>query len=1087
MLERLVRAALSGTAPLILCVLALVAGGFALIMTPREEEPQIVVPVADVLIEAPTLGAREIERLVATPLEKVLAQIDGVEHVYSVSEDGRAMVTVRFYVGQDREDSLVKLYNKIFSNLDLVPPAVTAWVVKPIEIDDVPILIATLWSEAPGVDDYDLRRLAQEVALEAQSVPNTNRIDVIGGRPRQLTVDLHPTAMAARNTAIGDVMFALSASNVRVPSGALQRTGRELSVETDARIKNAKALADLTVNVVDGVPVRLRDVADVHDGPAEPSAYNWIRFGPAHPERAVGTFPSVDIAIAKQRGSNAVRVAHDLTRRLDTLASELFPPGVHVEITRNYGETADQKMSDLLISLAVAVLTVVVLISLVLGWRAALVVALAVPICYGFTLLLDYAAGYTINRVTLFALILALGLLVDDPITGVDNIERHLGRSASVQGDITSAIMEIRMPLVMSTLAIVIAFAPMQFITGMMGPYMSPMAFNVPVAVLISTVVAFLVTPWLGRLLLRPAPAGTPQPSSTGIYGRLLAPLLASRKRSWWFLGALAAAFIAAVLLPFLRVVPLKLLPYDNKNEFQVIIDAPEGTTLEHTDAAAADIANFLITVPEVRAVVAYSGNHSAMDFNGMVRHYYLRNAPNEGELRVTLADRLARREQSHALILRLRRAIEGLASRHGVIAKLVEVPPGPPVIAAVVAELTGTPTTSYATLISAARATADRLTREPGVVDVDVSAAAPSERRVFVPDQEKAAMSGISAEAIGTALAVVVGGRIAGYADAPAEAVPLPIRVQVPYADRTDLGNLQIKGLPGIVKTRSALGISDAPTPLVSLAELGRFSDRAADQPIYHKDLQRVTYAFADVAGRTPAEVVFDVDADRNADRNAGTRVARKPDARTYFASGGGDAWSLPAGVTVNWSGEGEWDITLRVFRDLGIAFAVALIGLFLVIWLQTGLAALTGIIMLAIPLTAIGIMPGFALLNALTSTTVDGFADPVLFTATAMIGMIALAGIVVRNSLILIEFIEHERQRGTALDNALMRAGAMRARPVLLTAGTTLLGNLVITLDPIFSGLAWAIIFGVTASTAFTLLVVPVTYHLVYGTTDA
>jgi multidrug efflux pump subunit AcrB len=1082
MLERLVRASLGGTAPLALSAFALVAGVFALLATPREEEPQIVVPVADVLIEAPTLGAREVERLVATPLEKVLAQIDGVEHVYSVSEDGRAMVTVRFFVGEDREDSLVKLYNKIFSNQDLVPPAVTAWVVKPIEIDDVPILIATLWSETPDVDDYDLRRLAEEVALDLQTVLHTNRIDVIGGRPRQLTIDLDATAMAARNTAIGDVLFALQASNVRMPSGALQQAGRELRVETDARIGGAAALAALTINVVDGVPVRLRDIAAVHDGPAEPTAYNWIRFGPAHATPTAGNFASVDVAVAKQRGANAVRVARDLTERLDGLASALFPPGVHIEITRNYGATADQKMSDLLISLAVAVLTVVALISLVLGWRAALVVALAVPICYGFTLLLDYAAGYTINRVTLFALILALGLLVDDPITGVDNIQRHLGSSKTLLDDIAGAIMEIRMPLVMSTLAIVIAFAPMQFITGMMGPYMSPMAFNVPVAVLISTVVAFVVTPWLGKLLLRPAVAAAP-PTRRGIYARLLQPLLASRKRSWWFLGALAAAFVVALTLPFLRVVPLKLLPYDNKNEFQVIIDAPEGTTLEATDAAAADIASFLTTIPEVRAVVAYSGNHSPMDFNGMVRHYYLRGAPHEGELRVTLADRFARPDQSHALVLRLRHAIERLAQGRGVIAKLVEVPPGPPVIASVVAELYGAPTTSYATLIGAARATAERLAREPGVVDVDVSAAAPHERRVFVPDQEKAAMSGISAAAIATALAVTVDGEVAGYVDAPAEAAPLPIRLQVPYAERTDLGNLQIKGLPGIVKSSSVLGISDAPTPLVSLAELGHFVDREADQPIYHKDLQRLTYAFAEVAGRTPAEVVFDVDADRNAIGHAPTA----PAARTYFASGGGDAWSLPRGVRVAWSGEGEWDITLRVFRDLGIAFGVALVGLFMVIWLQTGLAALTGIIMLAIPLTAIGIMPGFALLNALTAKSIDGYADPVLFTATAMIGMIALAGIVVRNSLILIEFIEHERQRGSALQSALLRAGAMRARPVLLTAGTTLLGNMVITLDPIFSGLAWAIIFGVTASTGFTLLVVPVTYHLVYGDADA
>ena len=1079
MLERLVRTALNGRVPSILTFVALVAGAFALINTPREEEPQIVVPVADVLIEAPTLDAQQVERLIATPLEKLLAQIDGVEHVYSTSDDGRAMVTVRFYVGENREDSLVKLYNKVFSNQDLIPPAVTSWVVKPVEIDDVPIVVATLWSDRSDVDDYDLRRLAEEVALALQTVPDTNRIEVIGGRPRELRVEVDPTAMAARNTAISDVLFALTASNVRLPGGRLQRADTELLVETDARIPNATALANMTVNVVDGVAVRINDIATVYDGPAEPTAYNWIRFGAAHPAPKSGTFASVDVAIAKKKGANAVVVARNVLRRLDALSVELFPAGTHVEVTRNYGETADQKIDDLIESVAIAVLTVVALISLFLGWRAALVVALAVPICYGFTLLIDYAAGYTINRVTLFALILALGLLVDDPITGVDNIERHLAIGRSSADDIVAAIMEIRMPLVMSTIAIVIAFAPMHFISGMMGPYMSPMAFNVPVAVLVSTAVAFLVTPWLCKRLLRPSSDKGPIEASGGLYARLVAPMLQSRRRSWLFLGALAAAFTIAMVLPFLRVVPLKLLPYDNKNEFQVVIDAPEGTTLERTDAAAERIADFLSTVPEVRAVVGYSGNHSPTDFNGMARHYYQRGAPNDAELRVTLADKFSRPQQSHALILRLRTDIARIAAETGVIAKLVEVPPGPPVIASVVAELYGSATTGYATLIAAAQATAQRLAREPGVVDVDVSAVAPEARRVFVPDQEKAALSGVSAEAIATALEVVVDGRVATYVNAPAEAAPLPIRVQVPYAKRNDLGNLHIKGLPGIAKIRSPGGVTDAPTPLVSLAELGHFTERERDQPIYHKDLRRVAYTFAEVAGRTPAEVVFDVDADLGAT----TTVARPVAGRTFFNSGGGDAWTLPRGVDVSWSGEGEWDITLRVFRDLGIAFGIAIVGLFVVIWFQTGRAALTAIILLAIPLTAIGIMPGFVLLNLFASKQIGEYADPVMFTATAMIGMIALAGIVVRNSLILIEFIEHERARGTPLDAALLRAGAIRARPVLLTAGTSVLGNLVITLDPIFSGLAWAIIFGVAASTAFTLLVVPVVYRLVYG----
>lgn len=1085
-LRDLVAASLNGAIPILVIVAALGAGMFSLLQTPREEEPQIVVPMADVLIEAPTLNARQVERLVATPLEKLLAQIDGVEHIYSISEDGRTIVTLRFYVGEDREDSLVKLYNKLLSNQDLVPQAVTNWFVKPLEVDDVPIVIATLWSDSIELDDYGLRRIAEEVALSMQTIPDTNRIEVIGGRPRELRVDLDPTAMAARNTAIADVLFSLSASNVRLPGGRLQRMNTDVLVETRGLIGTVAELNRLTVNVVNGVPVRMGDIARVSDGPAEPEQYTWIAFGPAHPRQGPNHYPAVSIAVAKKKGTNAVDVAAEVEEHLQDAAHELFPPGMYFEITRDYGETANSKIDDLVSGLGVAVATVVILIGLILGWRAALVVALAVPICYGITLALGYAAGYTINRVTLFALILALGLLVDDPITGVDNMERHIGRSDAIKDDIVNAFMEIRMPLVMSTVAIVIAFAPMSFITGMMGPYMAPMAFNVPVAVISSTLVAFVVTPWVGSLLLKPTQAPARHSGESRFqraYGALIRPLLDSRIAAWTFLGAVGVMFCVALLLPLLRAVPLKLLPYDNKNEFQVVIDAPEGTTLERTDAATAQIATYLQSVPEVRAIASYVGTHSPMDFNGMVRHYYLRARPHEADLRITLAPKANRRDQSHALILRLRPEIERIGHELGVIAKLVEVPPGPPVVSTLVAEHYGTATTHYETLISAAKATAERLGREPGVVDIDTSAAAPALKTVFTPDQEKAALSGISTAAIADAVQVMVEGRIAGYADMPDEANPLPIVLRVPYEARRDLGNLRIKGIPGITKIRERGAVRDAPTPFVSLAELGALETVDRDQPIFHKDLRRVAYTFAEVAGRAPADIIFDVDADREHTSSE----LRPVDRRTFLSPGGGDSWSLPTGVRLSWSGEGEWDVTLRVFRDLGIAFAVAVLGIFLVVRLQTGLSTLTVIIMLSIPLTAIGIMPGFWLLNLVASGKIGDYADPVLFTATAMIGMIALAGIVVRNSLILVEFVQQALARGAPLKEALVQSGGTRARPVLLTAGTTLLGNLVITLDPVFSGLAWAIIFGITASTAFTLLVVPVVYQLSYGDGDA
>lgn len=1091
MFQLLVRRSIDGGIPVLLVVLALAVGTAGLLLTAREEEPQIVVPSADVMVAAPSLSARQVERLVATPLEKLLTQIDGVEHVYSTSEAGRAVVTVRFYVGEDREDSLLKLYSKVYSHQDVVTPAVTGWVVKPVEVDDVPVLTATLFSEREDIGGYELRRLAEEVATTLQSIPETNRIEVIGGPQREFQVLLDSLAMAGRATAIDDVLLALSRSNLKRLAGEIDRDGTRLMLEIDSRVRSVAQLRDLTVNVVDGAAVRLGDVATVLDGPAEPTSYNWLAFAGSRTGMASNAYPAVNIAVAKKRGANAVAVCNEAVAAIEALRNSIFPSGVGLEVTRNYGATANQKITDLLGSLGIAVLVVTTLVGLLLGWRAAIVVAIAVPVCYGITIGLGYVAGYTINRVTLFALILALGLLVDDPITGVDNMERHLGRTDDARTAVFDAMMEIKTPLLMSTFAIVIVFAPMSFITGMMGPYMSPMAFNVPVAVVASTLIAFLLTPWLGLKLLRASRSAKVAGEVTGpdLYARLLTPFLLRRRYAIGLLAGTAVCFLLAISLPAWRAVPLKLLPFDNKNEFQIVIDGDEGTTLEATDGLAREIASYLSTVPEVRAVNAYIGNHAPMDFNGLTRRYYLREQPHLGELHVLLVDKLNRTIASHALILRLRPDIERLAARAGASVKLVNVPPGPPVIATLVAEHYGQPTTDYAALIAAARTTAARLESEPGVVDVDVSAVAPSERWVFVPDQEKAALSGVSAAAIATALATSTGGAIAGFVAIDDEASPLPIRVRLPYAQREALSSLFVKGQPGIAKVRSRGAIADAPTPLVSLSEVGEVVAVGAEQPIFHKDLRPVAYAYAEVAGRVPAAVIMDIGADRMTDGAPARRsdaVPRPLAARTYLEPGGGLPWSLPTEIELRWNGEGEWQVTLRVFRDLGIAFAVALVGLFGVIRLQTGRSMLTAIIMLAIPLVAIGVMPGFWALGKLVSSPVGEYADPVLFTATAMIGMIALAGIVVRNSLILVEFVEQSRAAGSSVDDALLAAGRMRTRPVLLTAGTTVLGNVVITLDPIFAGLAWAVIFGVVASTAFTLLVVPIVYKLAYGGAD-
>lgn len=713
-----------------------------------------------------------------------------------------------------------------------------------------------------------------------------------------------------------------------------------------------------------------------------------------------------------------------------------------------------------------------------LSWRAAFIVALAVPLCYGIALLLGFAFGYTINRVTLFALILSLGLLVDDPITGIDNIERAI-RSEKTRERIVAAMGEIKVALLVSTLTIVLAFVPLAFITGMMGPYMAPMAFNVPVSVITSTVVAFLVTPWLAKLFLRGARPATMPDVVARTYRRVVSPMLSSRLRAKQLLSVVLVLFLIASLLPVLRLVPLKLLPFDNKSEIQILIDMPESASLESTAAEARRIATVTLRLPEVKAVAAFVGEPSPNDFNGLVRRYHDRLMPHLADLRVTLVDKHLREHHSHTVVLRLRELLRRQASSANI--KVIEVPPGPPVLDTLVAEVYGDLLTDYSTLMEAARSVERRLAQEPHIVQIDTTIQHSQRRLRFVTDREKAALSGISVDDLSTTLSAANSGLLVSYLHFPREVKPLPVTLRLPIAERsskTDLLRLQVSGTQGVRK-HAADGLDTVPRSLVSVGELGEFKAGEVDQAIYHKDLRQVVYVTADLSGRTPPEVIADVHADFG---GTGTDASDWTD-RTYLGPGGGQPWSLPGGTEVTWGGEGEWRITLRVFRDMGIGFLFALTAIFLVLSLQTGSIMLSLIIMSSIPLTVIGIMPGFWALNQLGEREVAGAPDPVLFTATAMIGMIALAGIVVRNSLILVEFIERARREGAELRDALLDAGAVRMRPVLLTAGTTLLGNLVITLDPVFNGLALAIIFGIISSTVFTLVVVPAAYYLVYA----
>jgi multidrug efflux pump subunit AcrB len=1135
-LSRLVGIFLGSNLSAMLIVFSLLAGGAALLLTPREEDPQIIVPLADVYVSFPGHSAHEVEQLVATPLERILYQIDGVEYVYSMARENQAVITVRFYVGQDRERSLVKLFKKLNENTDIVPPGVASWVVKPVEIDDVPIVTLTLTpspSSSPpsggagtgerGADSYALRRVGEEVVERLAGIPGVSRAYVVGGEPRTVRVDLEPERLQAYSLSPLEVQRAVAGANVLLPGGEFTQNDAVRRIDAGLAVRRPEQVAQLVVGVFGGRPVFLKDVAVVRDGPAEVTSYVRHGWGPARgfeerpgsPGTIIGeavhsptaeSTPAVTIALAKKKGTNAVRVADTVLREADRLRRETLPDNIELIVTRNSGLTADDKVNELIEALGVAILIVIALLTLTLGWRAAFIVAVAVPVVFGLTLAVNLVAGYTINRVTLFALILALGLLVDDPIVDVENISRHFElRQAASPEIVLEAVAEIRPPLISATLAVIVSFLPMFFITGMMGPYMAPMALNVPIAMLMSMLVAFTITPWLSYHVLRrrywashaAQTKDSPQGEETydpevlrktllyRFFRPLMAPLLASRRNAVLFLGVIGLLTVAAMGLAATRSVPLKMLPFDNKNELLLVLDLDEGTTLERTSAAVQGFEAFLARVPEVTDFTSYVGQPGPIDFNGLVRHYYLRQGSHRADIRVNLVGKKHRRQQSHGIGLRLRDELTAMAARHSARLKIVELPPGPPVLSTAVAEVYGRPDHTYEDLLAAAQTVAQRFRAEPGMVDIDDIHEAPVEKLVFVTDQEKAALAGVPVAEVAETIRIGLDGASSETIRAEAERNPLRLVLRLPRPLRSsihDLAHMQIKGTGG---------------QLVPLAELGYWDTMRVDQTIYHKNLERVVYVLGETAGRPPAECVVDIMADRR-DQQAllaagsegvqpvgsgylATAEPRPVAKRAYFQNGSGIAWSVPDGIRVEFAGEGEWKITLDVFRDLGLAFAAALLMIYVILVAQTGSFLIPLVVMLAIPLTLLGVMPGFYVLNAAAGQSVGGYADPVFFTATAMIGMIALAGIVTRDSIILVDFIGLAVSRGRPLFDAIMESRVVRLRPILLTAGAAMLSSLPITLDPIFSGLGWSLIFGLFASTLFTLFVIPVTYWLI------
>ncbi|MFO0954005.1 MAG: efflux RND transporter permease subunit [Isosphaeraceae bacterium] len=1034
-LNGIVRLFLDNNFSIILIVVSVLIGLAALFVTAREEDPQIVVPLADVMVSMPGHSAAQVEQLAATPLEKILYQIDGVEYVYSMSRENQAVITVRFYVGQDRERSLVKLFKRVNESQDVIPPGVTGWVVKPVEIDDVPVVTLTLTGDEG--EGYALRRVGEEAVQRLSALPGVSRAYVVGGEPRTMRIDLDAERLQAYALSPLEVQRAVQGANVTHPAGTFTRNDSVITVEGGVAADRPETLANLVVGVFQDRPVFLKDVASVRDGPDEVTSYVRHGWGPArgfeapegfpgtevgdHPEAHKSANPSdparpaVTLAIAKQKGTNAVAVAESVLKAAEELRREVIPTGMELVVTRNSGLTADEKVNELVEGLWVAIVIVIALLTLSLGWREAIIVAVAVPVVFGLTLGVNLLFGYTINRVTLFALILSLGLLVDDPIVDVENIARHFEMRGRATRDIVlEAVAEIRPPLISATLAVIVSFLPMFFITGMMGPYMAPMALNVPVAMLMSMVVAFTITPWLAYQALHKkfahgAPEGHGHGHSQGgddidairrtflyrLFRPMMAPLIGSRFAALSFLGVIALLTAAATGLAALRVVPLKMLPYDNKNELLLVLDFDEGTTLERANAAVRAVEAEVARVPEVTDYVSYVGLPSPIDFNGLVRHYYLRQSPHNAEVRVNLVGKKHRTAQSHAIALRLHDGLTELAERHKARLKVVELPPGPPVLASLVAEVSGRPDHSYDDLIAAAGTVARRMKAEPGVAEVDDTVEAEARKLVFVTDQEKAALNGVSVDEIARTLQLALSGGSAGTVRLAGERNPLRVELRLPRAARSsphDLASLRVKGRAG---------------QFTPLSELGRWQEARVDQTIYHKNLERVVYVTAETLGRTPAECVTDVTFDRQPDgspapdgaSDVGWVSNEKPRPlaeRNFVHNGGGIPWALPRGLKVSFSGEGEWKITLDVFRDLGLAFGAAMVMIYVILVMQTGSFLIPMVVMLAIPLTVLGVMPGFWLLNALNGQVVGGHADPVLFTATAMIGMIALAEIV-------------------------------------------------------------------------------------------
>jgi multidrug efflux pump subunit AcrB len=1059
---RIGRAFLESKLTPLIIVASLLLGAFAIMVTPSEEEPQIKVPMIDVMVGYPGATAEEMEHRVITPLEKLLYEIENVEYIYSISQPSGGLIVVRFLVGTDPDEAAVRVHTKIASAVDQMPEGLMAPVVKPRTIDDVPVVAYTVWGEHSS--PTQLRKVAEEIKVEITRHPRVAQVWVIGGQRRVIRVDFDRERLASFNVSVLQAHQALKNVNHRLPAGSTSVANTEILVDVGQFLHSAEDVGDVVLGVYGDRPVYLKDVAEISDGPEEPAEYVWLGSGPAAGEKGLQAagidLPAVTIAVAKKPGTNAVEMVSDLDRVLDNLQGRLIPSDIELLKTRDYGFTAKEKSNELLKHLYSATLAVILLMWITLSRREATVVAVVIPVTLALTLAASYFFGYTLNRVSLFALVFSIGILVDDAIVVVENIHRHFKMKwAGPRLTTVYAVDEVGNPTILATFAIISALLPLAFVRGLMGPYMRPIPINASAAMMFSLMVAFTISPWLAYRLFRKEfkseeediPGREPPEEDEGVeegrvsrlYSFFMRPLIRRRLARYLFLAGVAGLLALAMVTVLVGFTTVKMLPHDNKSELQVVIDAPEGFTLEETNAAAREIAGLFRTMPEVTDYQVYAGTSAPFNFNGLVRHYFLRSGSNVADIQVNFVHKEKRKDKSHDLAKRVRDMVLPVAQGLGVDVKITEIPPGPPVMSTLVAEIYG-PTLDGR--LEVANEVKEVFAATDGVVDVDWEVEAPGRRLEVIVDRDKAMRAGVTSEQVVRTLRVALDGADAGLAHIPTSREPVPIRIRLDRAQRAhieELLQLSVHGTQG---------------RLVPLSEVVSVVDERRERYRYHKNLQPVTYVYGEVAGvfEAPVYAILEM----------GKRLAEivTPDGEPLEII----ATSLPEDTTryiMKW--DGEWHITYEVFRDMGIAFAVVMVLIYVLMvgWFKSFITPI--IIMVPIPLTLVGILPAHGIFG-------------IFFPATSMIGFIALAGIIVRNSILLVDFINLELQAGEPLEDAVVKAGAVRLVPIFLTQLSTIVGASFMLSDPIFQGLALAMISGIIVSTALTLGVIPVLYYM-------